>query len=49
MCDQKEKDKYPVFQIKTYDKIEQLGTKEKFWFYSENDKTGTGSVEWESY
>ena len=39
MCDQKEKDKYPVFQIKTYDKIEQLGTKEKFWFYSESDKT----------
>lgn len=28
---------YPVYVIKTFDKVEQLGTKEKFWFYTEPD------------
>nr|WP_320190335.1 HipA domain-containing protein [uncultured Desulfobacter sp.] len=30
--------KYPIYKIKTFDKIEQLGTKEKFWFYTQEDK-----------
>ena len=30
--------KYSVYRIKTYDKIEQLGTKEKFWFYDKATK-----------
>ncbi len=29
--------KYKIFKIETYDKIEQLGTKEKFWFYTKKD------------
>ena len=26
---------FPIYKIQTFDKIEQLGTKEKFWFYEE--------------
>ncbi len=29
--------KYPIYNIKTFDKVEQLGTKEKFWFYTKDD------------
>jgi len=33
--------KYSIFKIliDVFDTIEQLGTKEKFWFYDKNDKT----------
>ncbi len=33
--------KYPVVKIPAdgYETIEQLGTKEKFWFYDEKDST----------
>ncbi len=29
---------YPIIHIKNYDEIEQIGTKEKFWFYDEEDR-----------
>ena len=29
--------KYDIYSITTYDKMEPLGTKEKFWFYTEKD------------
>jgi hypothetical protein len=29
---------YPIIHIKNYDEIEQIGTKEKFWFYDEQDR-----------
>jgi hypothetical protein len=29
---------YPIIHIKNYEEIEPLGTKEKFWFYDEQDR-----------